>query len=405
MEQDNTGRDSLKTVLLIFLITFALSFVVYLLTTEDHPTPFNNFVRLADAMLHGRLYLTHDVSWLEIAPFNGRYYIVPPPLPAILMLPVVAVFGLSTDQTLISIFFGSLNVSLAYLTARAVSKSISVQLWTAAMFGFGTIHWWVATAGGVWTISHTISVTILFIAILLTLNKVRAFYTGLALGASYWTRLPTILSLPFFVAMYSDEWYRRGENSNILKRINLRPLIWLGAGTGIFILLNASYNILRFGTPFDISYYLIPGILDEPWYREGIFDITYIPRHLKVIFGGFPRFIGEFPYVTPSWNGMAIWITTPAFVYSFFAGIRNRLAVGCWLSILLIALVNFCHGTWGFSQFGYRFAMDFYPFLFLLTVRGIGDEIKWEHKTLILIGILINLWGMLWINKFGWVGY
>ena len=102
---------------------------------------------------------------------------------------------------------------------------------------------------------------------------------------------------------------------------------------------------------------------------------------------------------------MAIWITTPAFIYSFFAGIRNRLAIGCWLSIILIALLNFCHGTLGFSQFGYRFAMDFYPFLFLLTVKGIGPDIRWYHKILIIIGILVNLWGVLWIYKFGWVSY
>ena len=106
-----------------------------------------------------------------------------------------------------------------------------------------------------------------------------------------------------------------------------------------------------------------------------------------------------------SWNGLAIWITTPAFIYAFFAGIRNRIAIGCWLSIVLIAFIDFCHGTWGFTQFGYRFAMDFYPFLFLLTVKGIGDKIRWHHITLILIGILVNLWGILWIYKFGWTGY
>jgi uncharacterized membrane protein len=123
------------------------------------------------------------------------------------------------------------------------------------------------------------------------------------------------------------------------------------------------------------------------------------------MFAGFPRFVDKFPYVTPSWNGMAIWITTPAFVYSIFAGIRSRLAAGCWLSIVLIALVNSCHGTWGFTQFGYRFAMDFYPFLFILTVKGMGNNLKWHHKVLIIIGILVNLWGVLWISKFGWVGF
>ena len=84
---------------------------------------------------------------------------------------------------------------------------------------------------------------------------------------------------------------------------------------------------------------------------------------------------------------------------------RNKLAIARWLSIALIAQVNFSHGTWGFAQFGYRIAVDFYPFLFLLTVKGIGDEIKWHHKTLIIIGILVNFWGVLIIHKFGWVEF
>ncbi|MCH7519393.1 MAG: hypothetical protein IH964_10265 [Candidatus Dadabacteria bacterium] len=391
--------------LILALFFFLLTFVVYYLTGEGGATPYNNFVRLADAFLKGRLHFVTDVSWLELVPLEGKHYVVPPPLPAILILPVVAIRGLSTNQTLISIFFGSINVSLAYVVAKTLTQNRGVQIWSTVMFGFGTIHWWVATAGGVWTFSQTISVTFLFIAILLTLNKNHPFLIGLSLGASYWTRLTTILSLPFFLIYTHDRWYKPFNIHNILNRINIRFLFFFGLGIAIFIFLNAIYNYARFETPFDISYYLIPGILEEPWYQKGIFDISYIPRHLKVIFWGLPQLIDEYPYIVPSWNGMAIWITTPAFIYAFRAGIRNKLSVGCWLSIILIALVNFSHGTWGFSQFGYRFAVDFYPFLFLLTVKGIGDNIKWHHKILIILGIIVNLWGVLWIHKFGWVGY
>ena len=387
--------------LILALFFFVLTFVVYYLTGEGGATPFNNFVRLADAFLKGRLHLVTDVSWLELVPLEGKHYVVPPPLPAILILPVVAIRGLSTNQTLISIFFGSINVSLAYLVAKALTQNRGVQIWSTIMFGFGTIHWWVATTGGVWTFSQTISVTFLFIAILLTFNKNHPFLIGLSLSASYWTRLTTILSLPFFLIYTYDRWYKPFHIHNILNRINIRFLFLFGLGVVIFILLNAIYNYARFETPFDISYYLIPDILEEPWYQKGIFDITYIPRHLKIIFLGLPKLIDEFPYLVPSWHGMAIWITTPAFIYAFRAGIRNKLSIGCWLSIVLIALMNFSHGTWGFTQFGYRFAVDFYPFLFLLTVKGIGNEIKWHHKTLIIIGILVNLWGVLIIQRFG----
>lgn len=393
-----------KLTIITFLAVFSATFIIYLLTREG-TTPYNNFVLLADAILHGRLYLTENINWLELAPYQGRYYIIPPPMPAILLLPVVVIFGLSTDQTIVSIFFGSVNVALAFLITRSLTKSSTVQLWTTAMFGFGTIHWWTATAGGVWTFSLIVADTFLFLAILLALYKSHPLVTSLSLGASYWSRLTTVLSFPFFAIMYSDEWYTGNGSTNMLKRIKMKPLFFLALGVVIFVFFNSLYNLLRFDTPYDISYYLQTRIFNELWYKSGYFNISYIPRHLKVIFAGMPRFVKEFPYITPSWNGMAIWLTTPAFVYAFFAGIRNKIALGCWISIILIAFVDFCHGTWGFSQFGYRYAVDFYPFLFLLTVKGIGDEIKWHHKVLIAAGILVNLWGVLWINRFGWVGY
>ncbi len=394
-----------RSYILIAMSLFATTFLVYYFTTDGHPTPYNNFVRLADAFLHGRLYLTEKITWLELAPRDGKYYIVPPPMPAILLLPFVYVFGLSTNQTLASIILGSLNIVLIFFVTREITKNRSVQLWTTVMFGFGTIHWWIATAGGVWTFSQVTSVAFLSLAIWATLKNKHPFLVGLLLGASYWSRLPTIFSLPFFIIMLSDKWLKKPGETDGLKRINLKPLFYLGLGVGIFVCLNSIYNLLRFGTPLDVSYYLIPGILEEPWYKKGIFDITYIPRHLKVIFAGLPIFLSKFPYVKPSWSGMAIWITTPAFVYALFADIRDRITVGCWLSIIPMAFLEFTHGTWGFAQFGYRFAMDFYPFLFLLTVKGMRDRIRWHHKVLICLGILVNLWGVLWINKFGWVGY
>jgi hypothetical protein len=317
----------------------------------------------------------------------------------VLITPLVAVWGLSTNQTLISIFFGSLNVSLAYLVARSLTQNRAVQIWSTVMFGFGTIHWWVSSTGGVWTISQTIAVTFMFAAILLTLYHRHPLLIGLSIGASYWSRLTTVLSLPFFLIYTYEKWYKRSEK-NILCRFNYKYLFFLGLGIAVFIILNALYNYARFGTPFDISYYLIPDIFEEKWYRKGIFDITYIPRHLKVIFFGFPKFLDSFPYIVPSWNGLAIWITTPAFIYAFKAGIRNKMTLGCWVAIAMIALVNFCHGTWGFAQFGYRFAVDFYPFLFMLTVIGIGQKIRWHHVTLITLGIIVNLWGVLTMSRF-----
>ena len=402
MSTKKDERNSTGQTLLYCLIFFAVTFLIYYLTKETS-NPYNNFILLADALLNGRLYLIQDYEWMELVHVGSKHYVVPPPLPAILSIPAVAIRGISTNQATISIFFGALNVSLAYLVAKKITQNVQVQIWTTIMFAFGTIHWWVASSGGVWTFSQTVSVSFLFIAILLTLYRKHPLLISLSLGAAYWSRLTTILSLPFFLIYTYDRWYMNLYSRNVFRKLNLQFLFFLGSGIALFIILNALYNYARFGTPFDVSYYLIPDIFEEPWYQKGIFDISYIPRHLKIIFFKLPVILETYPYIIPNWHGLAIWITTPAFIYAFRAGIRNKLSLGCWISIILILLVNFSHGTWGFVQFGYRFAVDFYPFLFLLTIIGIGDKVKWHHKLLIGIGIVVNLWGVLVIQKYGWV--
>jgi hypothetical protein len=82
--------------LILALFFFLLTFAVYYLTGEGGATPYDNFVRLADAFLNGRLYLTADVPRLELVPLEGKHYVVPPPFPAILILPVVAIWELDT---------------------------------------------------------------------------------------------------------------------------------------------------------------------------------------------------------------------------------------------------------------------------------------------------------------------
>jgi len=79
---------------------------------------------------------------------------------------------------------------------------------------------------------------------------------------------------------------------------------------------------------------------------------------------------------------------------------RDRFVIACWAAIVPIALTNFSFAATGWAQFGYRYAMDFYPFLFLLVVRATGDGLRWNHKALIGASVLINLWGILWIYQF-----
>lgn len=211
---------------------------------------------------------------------------------------------------------------------------------------------------------------------------------GAFLGATYLSRIHTILSLPFFIYFI----FRKPKN-----------FLHFAIGLAPFLIFNALYNLARFNVPWDAGYTLIPGILKEPWYQLGLVHPSYIKRHLKVIFTALPIVKDTFPYVFPSLNGLAIWVTTPAFLLLLkapFTKIEVKLAT---LAAALIAVPILAHGTWGFTQFGYRFAVDFYPFLFLILIYALPNKLGKIHWILLFLSILVNAWGVLWINKLGWV--
>ena len=392
---------------MLYLLLFVVAFGIYSFSGEGHPALYDYYVRLADAFLHGRLYLLEKTPWLaELIPFDKGYYVVYPPLPAILMMPLVALFGLGLNQTLVSVFFGGFGVVMANVVARDVSKRDGENevarertcLWAAVLFGFGTIFWWLASNGGVWLIAQVTSVFFLFMAIHEAFNKMRPLVMGLLVGASFWCRLPTILTIFFFVGLIISRQLNEGWRNKI--RGALPSLLWLAVGAGIFVFFDVMYNLVRFGTPFDVGYWMIPGILEEPWFSEGLFSLSYIPVNLGVFLLGVPVFTANPPFVLVPITGLAIWVTTPAFIYALRSNVRDPVTWSSWFAIVAVAFVIFTKGLSGWG-FGYRYAVDFYPFLYVLAVKDIGEKIKWHHKVVICASIIVDLWGVLAVNRFG----
>jgi hypothetical protein len=440
-----------------FLFTFAVYYYI-----SPGVTGADNFVYLAESFLHGRVDIPYDPYLpFEWAIKDGKHYIIPPPMPAIVILPGVLIYGLALNQALASIVIGSLNASVVTGVVRGIRERLTTQIWLVLLFMFGTIFWYTSMHGGVWFFSHVVATLFLFLAIYATLNRKNPLLAGICLGAAYMSRYPTILSLPFFIIMFSDQWLpesRKGQP--LLKRVDLVPLLKFGLGLGVMVLVNAIYNYLRFDTPLDASYhYRDPAILTEPYWQGGEFQLSHFSYHFPVIFRSLPSFQSDAPYVlAPNFVGMAIWATTPAFVYAFFTDLKERLLVvlavalfvfpvalfllsargmpfegefdlphgahyypfallvamsigaaakrrnkfvlACWAAIIPTALLIFSYAATGWAQYGYRYAIDYYPFLFLLTLQGMGPDLRWHQKTLIVLSVAINLWAVLAIYKF-----
>src|SRR5665648_340676 len=333
-----------KKTALVLVILFFVAFLVYWATGTGNATPYNYYVRLVDALLHGHLYLLDNPSWLnELVPnpSGAGYFVVYPPLPAVLMVPFVAIFGIELNQTLFGLFFSAATVVVAYLVAKSAlakmqqstAASRRTYVWFAVLFGFGTIFWYLSSIGSVWLIAQVIATFFMMLALYECFNKNRPLLIGLLVGASFWCRLPTALGIFFFAALVISQQQNQGWINKF--KASLPSLVKLALGMSVFVLLNFAYNYARYGTVFDVGYWMIPGLLDEPWFRYGHFSLLYIADNLQPFLLGLPLLTSTAPFVQFPMSGMAIWFTTPAFLFALRSKIKDKVTLCGWLCILL----------------------------------------------------------------------
>jgi 4-amino-4-deoxy-L-arabinose transferase-like glycosyltransferase len=182
-----------------FIIIALIAFFVFALSKGPPPGQ-NHYVYLADAFLHGRLGVSDGgINLQEIVPRNGNFYVVYPPMPAVLLMPFVAAFGTGFDESLLSIILASLCVSLTWLMLKKIGSNGNKALWLTALLGFGTCLWFIASVGSSWYIAEVVAVLFLTSAILVALYKRSYVLVGLLLGFSALARLPVALAFPFFL--------------------------------------------------------------------------------------------------------------------------------------------------------------------------------------------------------------
>ena len=339
---------------------------IFLLTTSREPTAFDYFVRLADAFLHGRLYLLEAPSWLnELVPGGGGWYVVYPPVPALLLVPFVAVFGSDFPQNVASCLFAGITVGLAWLLFGRFALTVARRLMLTAVFGFGTVFWYVAEVGSAWYLGHVCAVLFSTAAVLLALDRRWPVAVGLFLGLAAISRLPVALASPgVLLLLLGIGWPIRLPAD---RKRALRTTIAFGAGMAVLIGLYFLYNLARWGTLMDQGYTLIPGVLEDPIYADhGIFSIEYFQRHLYAVFLQSWRYVDDPPFLQPDWRGLSLFLTTPLVLWLLRARLQDPRVLGSVVAIALVSIPVITHGNVGLAQFGYRFSLDLQVFLFVI---------------------------------------
>jgi len=366
------------------------AFVVALLLSRFRSTPYNGYVLLAQAFAHGHIAINWPGTWIDALPFAGRYWVIEAPTPAVLLLPWVAIFG-DANQTVLAVLLCGVAVGACWLTCEQLGVAKRVVLWICAFLFAGTQLAWCAELGDVWFIAHVASVAATFLALAELTGKRRGSLVALALVAAIFSRFALVMAIPVFAWLVLRD---RTPEARRDAALGFGWVIVLGA------ILWVRYNLARWGVWYDIGY--------TAWYHQDTagspegspFQLHYFGYQLWSFFRLGPQFQATFPFVVPTYNGLAMTWTSPALALALFARRPRSLVLGLWAATALVAGPSFIYYVNGYSQFGMRHALDFEPFAIVLMALAIPARVPLLAKVAIGWSVVVGFWGIWFWNVF-----
>lgn len=364
---------------------------------------------LAEAILQGRLYIINPSVTHDLTLYQGNWYVPNPPLPALIYLPFVAIFGkANVNAVFLSICISVVNVIFVYLILERASKlgviptRRSGNVLLTILFALGTSQWWLSILGQMWYISQLLTLTFAALAVLLLLYQKSPWWVGASLGLAMLSR-PNVFTLwPFLlgIAMYFMIQSRG--------KLDWKAIILWSIQSAIPVCLAVAgllyYNYIRFDNFLDFGYVTIngAGFILEAVQKYGMFNVHFIPTNLRVMLFSLPplELKERCLAFSSSKEGFSMFMTTPALFYLFRRSKKNWFTVGAWVSIVLsMGMLLLYHNT-GSWQFGYRYILDFIIPVLLLLAIGVGERPSILFKGLVGVSVLMNLAGILWwFNK------
>lgn len=375
----------------VFIILQIPAIVNFYYNSGSH----NAYIHFAQSLLHGDLSLSASkLDTGDLSFYNGKYYLPYPPLPGIILLPFVAIFGADHINTVaIATAMACICIYLTYniFSRLKINKEYIPWLLLATVFGTG---FWFAlfTTHHVYAFAHITSFLFQLLLINEILGKRRWWLIGIFIGCSFLSRQFTIFYV-FFAIGYMLYLHQTKE-----EKITLKNVLALFLSLGFFVMLYLIYNYIRFGNPLDSGYSHIVfiGVLKERVQKYGLFSAKYFLYNLYcLLIKGF-----NIDFQGPTHlniKDMDLWGTSllsasPFLVASVKANWPKLLKLSAWVTILTIFTGQLFYHNNGFEQVNTsRFSLDFLPLLFVLLSLGINKIPMWLLKGMIVYSVLLNI--------------
>ena len=412
-----------RTELLIFVCSlFALACFSGPRFLRQSAAP--HFVYQAKALLEGRLDLDPEVlpnleDWACVREVGGarhrctgptlptdRWYVSFPAFPAVVMLPFVAVNGYQLNDTSFGVILGALAITLFYVLARSLARRGDLHrteqeaLVLAGVLGFGTLLFSCAIRGEVWFLAEVMGVVLTCLYLRAATAGAQPLLAGALWSMATLTRTPLVFTGLYFLleVLTPGPTGRLEQVRQALREPRgwLRPALRFAAGAAPLAILAMAFNVARFGSPGEFGHsFLYDNRVNADIDTHGLFSPVYLGRNLDAALLMLPR-VHLSPFrLAYDPRGLSLLVTMPWLVLLVFPRARPRLHWPVWLTVAVTALPGLFYQNTGYMQFGFRFSLDYTPYLVLLLGLSGWSFRKPLVQALIGASVLVNTWGAL----------
>lgn len=377
----------------ILVYLFSLGIALFLYFNLAGVFGEQQFALLAHSFLQGNLYLgPADIS-LDASYYKGFAYWPQGVFPAVVMVPFVALFQEFIHQGHIQFVLNLLNIFLLYKIALKITGNRRTSLWLSFAYIFATAYVVVGLIPWSWWFAQVVATSALLLLLYEYFYQRRWFVIGLYVAFALATRIDLFFAavFPLFLIVFSKQKIRQKISSVLLL---LSPLFFGLA----FIFL---YNYLRFGSvlEFGYSYHIAAiGTAQEMLETYGVWNLFYYPTNFYYFFlKGIETIVVPgtayltFPFVRADPWGMSILLTSPIFLWCLRTKKKELVVKAAAVTTVFILLFLLGYFGIGSRQYGYRYGLDIYPFLFVMLCFAFQKGISWKVKAVIIASFFFNM--------------
>jgi hypothetical protein len=295
---------------------------------------------------------------------------------------------------------------------------------------FGTWMWTNLAFAGAWYLALGFAMLGELGAIYFTVFNRRPLIAGFFFALAFGNRTEILLTAPIFmyllcrfqvsslksqIVVHSNDLRRKNVLASIENKGSEKLGNWeLGIETfknlavfcAVPLVLGVStlvYNYIRFHSFTDFGYARIPGVLNEPWYRHGIFSLQYIPLNFWEMLCAPWKRVADFPYLVPTGFGGSILLSSPFILFTLRCGARRKyIKYAAWAAIIILTFVLWTHGNPGGWQYAYRYAMTLLPWMFLILLENSPAKITPLEWLAYILSFAVNAYAAYF---FFWTNY